>query len=365
MNIAILGTRGIPNHYGGFEQFAQNLSVGLVELGHRVVVYNSHNHPHQSSDYNGVQIKHVYDPEYKLGSAGQFVYDFLSIMQSRSEQYDIIYQLGYTSSSIFYGLHPKKSLIVTNMDGLEWKRLKYSNRVRKFLKFAEKLAIKQSDYLISDSKGIQDYLHTTYQAESTFIPYGATLFTAPNQDRLKDYDLKPFQYNLLIARLERENSIEIILDGVVKSKSDLPCLIIGNTQSIYAQYLCSKYQSYKQIQFIGMQYDIEILNNLRHFSHLYFHGHTVGGTNPSLLEAMASSALIAAHDNQFNKSVLAENAFYFETADDVGEILHTVEQKMLYRSFIDENLKRIEQKYKWEHIISEYEKYFKQILLER
>ncbi len=143
MKIAIIGTRGIPNHYGGFEQFAEYLSLGLVEKGHMVTVYNSHTHPYQGNDWNGVKIIHCKDPEDKLGTIGQFVYDYNCIRDTRKRNYDIILQLGYTSSSVWGRLLPrKKSIITTNMDGLEWKRTKYSQKVQKFLQYAEKLGVK-------------------------------------------------------------------------------------------------------------------------------------------------------------------------------------------------------------------------------
>ena len=155
MKIAILGTRGVPNHYGGFEQFAEFFSVYLVEQGHEVCVYNSHNHPYQEKQFKGVNIIHQYDPEFKIGTAGQFIYDLNCILDSRKRNFDIILQLGYTSSSMWFFLLPKKATIITNMDGLEWKRTKYSKPIQKVLKFAEKLAVKSSDCLVSDSLGIK------------------------------------------------------------------------------------------------------------------------------------------------------------------------------------------------------------------
>src|SRR6185295_1994028 len=132
MKIAILGTRGIPYNYGGFEQFAVFLSKGLTALGHQIYVYSPHDHPYKESSWENVNLIHIYNPEKYTGNWGQFVYDLLCIVDSRKRKFDIIYQLGYTSSSVWGKLLPGKSLIVTNMDGLEWKRTKYSNKVRKF-----------------------------------------------------------------------------------------------------------------------------------------------------------------------------------------------------------------------------------------
>lgn len=159
MNIAIIGIRGIPNFYGGFEQFAEYLSRGLLSLGHSVTVYNSNLHPYKNNEWNGVRIIHCRDFEDKIGAAGQFLYDLNCIVHTRKCNYDIILQLGYTSSAIWGWLLPtKKCLIATNMDGLEWKRTKYSKLVQRFLLFAEKLAVKKCHNLIADSIGIQDHL---------------------------------------------------------------------------------------------------------------------------------------------------------------------------------------------------------------
>jgi glycosyltransferase involved in cell wall biosynthesis len=362
MKIAIIGTRGIPNHYGGFEQCAEYLALGLVKRGHEVLVYNSHNHPYQKSEWNGVDLHHCYDPEYKLGTAGQFIYDLNCILDVRKRNCDVILQLGYTSSSVWGWLLPKEVAVTTNMDGLEWKRTKYSNKVRKFLQWAEKLGVKYSDHLISDSVGIQDYLKQKYNADSAFIAYGATLFEQPEESVLKNYNLSPYQYDMLIARLEPENSIEIILDGVVKTNLNRPFLVIGKHETVYGNYLKNKYSGYGQIQFIGGIYNIDILNSLRYYSNIYFHGHTVGGTNPSLLEAMASSSLICANDNPFNSYILGADALYFNDADGVAKHLKEVKyDEDKYQTMIQANKDKIINIYDWELIVNQYEKHLLEV----
>lgn len=361
MKIAILGTRGIPNNYGGFEQFAEYLALGLVNSGHNVTVYNSHTHPYQKSTWNGVNIKHIYDPESKIGTAGQFVYDLLSILDTRKKDFDIILELGYTSSSVSFDFHPKKSIVVTNMDGLEWKRTKFSAKVQKFLQWAESLAVKKSDHLVSDSIGIENYLKKKYDVESTYIPYGSHLFHDENISMLDAYSVKPYEYNMLIARLEPENSIEIILDGVIQADNNVPFLVIGKHETKFGEYLKNKFRNNKNIKFIGGVYDINALNNLRHFSNLYFHGHTVGGTNPSLLEAMASSALICANDNEFNSTILGADAFYFSTVDDVARVMTNVSH-LDHKDKIKNNRKKITELYTWEKIINDYEQLFLNLL---
>jgi len=362
MKISIIGTRGIPNHYGGFEQFAEYLSQGLVQKGHTVTVYNSHKHPYQKSMWNGVHIIHCHDLEYKLGTIGQFIYDFNCIKDTRKRDYDIILQLGYTSSSVWGWLLPRrKSIVTTNMDGLEWKRSKFSKPVQRFLLYAEKLAIQTSDYLISDSIGIQQYIKGKYNKASVFIPYGSNLFIFPEWSTIKKYNLQEYNYNMLIARLEPENSIEVILDGVVLSKTDKPFLIIGNHQTKFGNYLKEKFQKNTNIQFLGGIYDMKVLNNLRYYSNLYFHGHTVGGTNPSLLEAMGSNALICAHDNIFNQSICGPDAFYFKLKEQVAGFLQST-IKAEHRDKLEANSDKIHDIYSWPVIVNKYLKHFTEIL---
>ncbi|MFN7331716.1 MAG: DUF1972 domain-containing protein, partial [Flavobacterium sp.] len=157
--------------------FAEFLSVYLAEKGHEVYCYNSHDHKFQEKTFHGVHIIHQYDPEYKLGTFGQFIYDYNCIRDARKRNFDIILQLGYTSNSIWFFLLPKKPIIITNMDGIEWKRSKYNKAVQQFLKFAERLAAMSSDYLVSDSLGIQKFLEQRYGKKSTYIAYGAYHFS--------------------------------------------------------------------------------------------------------------------------------------------------------------------------------------------
>ncbi|MGY6561212.1 MAG: DUF1972 domain-containing protein [Luteibaculaceae bacterium] len=366
MRIGILGTRGIPNFYGGFEQFAEYLSVGLVKKGCEVYVYNSENHPFREKTYKGVQLITCKDLENKIGTAGQFYYDFNCILDARKRDFDIIFQLGYTSSSIFFRFLPSKPLVVTNMDGLEWKRSKFNKAVQFFLRYAEKLAIKSSDVLVSDSIGIKAYLFAKYDVDSNYIAYGAHAVKQVDIDFLKEYQVTPQNYSLLIARFEPENSLEIILDGIHAAKSEHPFLVVGKYKTDYGTYLREKYKSNKRIIFTGPIYDIDILNALRWHSRLYFHGHQVGGTNPSLLEAMASKALIAAHKNPFNRAVLAEKAFYFVNENEVKQLAETTNESLQeVQHWREENWNKIIEDYSWESIIDKYHSLFKKHLKEK
>lgn len=353
MKLAIIGTRGIPNNYGGFEQFAEYLSDGLSNEGHDVFVYNSHNHPFQNKKWKKVNIIHCFDPEYKIGTVGQFIYDLNCILDSRKRDFDVVLQLGYTSSSIWNFLFKKNIKIVTNMDGLEWKRTKYSSVTKLFLKYAEKLAVKYSDVLVADSIGIKNYLNEKHGVDSTFIPYGATVFKTPSIESLKQFNLEPYTYDILIARVEPENNVKTIIDGFVDSDVTRKLVVVGNMNTILGKEIKS-YLKDDRVIFLGFVSSIDVLNNLRYYSNLYFHGHTVGGTNPSLLEAMASNSLICAHDNTFNKLILEKHAFYFNSSSDITKIVNST-KKTEHVDWCKINTNKINDNYKHSSIVSQYE----------
>lgn len=353
MKIAILGTRGIPNHYGGFEQYAELLSSYLAKEGWDVTVYNTHDHPYKLKEFNGVNIIHKYNPESYLGSFGQFVYDLLCILNIRKKKYDIVYQLGYTSSAVFNFLFPKKTLIVTNMDGLEWKRTKYSKKVQKFLLYSEGIVVRKSNFLIADSLGIKEYIYNKYKIDSFYSSYTAKAVTEYQKVNWSDKGLKDDQYNLLVARLVPENNVESIIESHTLNNYKYPLLVIGNTSTKFGQYLLSKFNSFNNIHFIGGVYDKQELNALRNGANLYFHGHSVGGTNPSLLEAMACECSIIAHDNPFNKGILGDNALFFNTAEELNELLQLQDQFVdFFSQSKKENLAKIKNFFSEEFIFT-------------
>ena len=362
MRIAILGTRGIPNNYGGFEECAENLSFRFVEQGHDVTVYSHNEHPYKQNEWKGVKIKKIYANEKKLKLISSLIYHYLCLKDAVRDKFDIILELGYNPHSFFFSLKKKtNTIIVTNMDGLDWKRSKFSYPVQQFIKFCEKIAVKKSDALIADNIGIKNYLKKKYNVKSIYIPYGATLKNNPQKAHLDHYSIKKFQYYLLISRIEPENSIEIILDGYLKSKSAFPFLVIGNINTETAKRLKKKYIHSPRIQFLDGIYDYDILSSLRCYARFYFHGHTVGGTNPSLLEAMATNAYIVAHDNQFNKNVITNDAFYFSTSKDVTHIIEE-DNSQKRKNFIQNNRDKISNHYRWESIATSYLKVFNDLL---
>ena len=357
MRIGILGSRGIPNTYGGFEQFASRISVELCARGHEVYVYNSSLHPYRKSEWQTVHIIHRKDFENRIGTIGQFIYDFNCILDARQRDFDLLLQLGYTSNSVWHWLWPRNTVNIINMDGFEWKRTKYSWLARKYLKKAERWAANHGDYLVADSPAIKKYISDNYGKMCTYVPYGADIFHDADASELKSFDLHPHAYYLVVCRMEPENNIELIINGYLHSSTDYPLVIVGNFENQFGKQLRRKYTN-EPIKFLGFIHDQVLLNNLRFFSRLYFHGHSVGGTNPSLLEAMACNCNIVAHDNIFNKQVLTGNASYFLTVADVTKIITAPHEENIWQERREKNLERIKTEYSWERIVDEYETMF-------
>lgn len=372
MKIAFISTRGIPNNYGGFEQFAEYISVGLAKRGHEVVVYSPKFHPYKEDNYKGVRIKHVYSPEEWMGSSvGSFFYDFLSLRNAlKREKFDIIYEAGYTSIVPAYIWFDVKNLktpvFTTNMDGLEYKRTKFNKWVQRFLFWEERTTVKHSHYLIADNMGIHDYYKEKYGKESKFLAYGADIHEDYDESLLAEFGLKARDYYLLVARLEPENNVTMALEGYLASNEcgKKPLVIVGKTNTPHGKELLEKYGGREGVRFVGGIYDFKKLNSVRYYSFAYFHGHSVGGTNPSLLEAMASSCYILAHDNIFNRAVLKENARYYDDAKSVTQLLDNVYALSdKYRElYVNANLEEIRSEYSWEKLVDEHEKYFEWLL---
>ena len=363
MKIAILGTRGIPNNYGGFEQCAEYLSVGLVKRGHTVAVYSPAFHPYNKSEYKGVKIINKKSPYRIFGtSATNFIYDYLCLTDAVKKDFDIILQLGLITSSlsIIFCRHRGK-VIATNLDGLEWKRSKWNNLIQNITKKLEKYGVKYSDYLIADNRAIQEYISEEYNRQSELISYGALIPDPPEFTCLENYGIKDTQYLLTIARLEPENNLELMFDGYIKSNINIPYFVVGNHLTKYGDYLKDKYRD-KGIIFLGGVYDKNHLDNMRFFAKFYLHGHSVGGTNPALLEAMAAKAFIFSHNNKFNKSVVGKDGAYFNNCDELSYILKDTKLLKLRNEYIKNNFKKIELTYTWSVIIDKYEKYFHAIL---
>ncbi|SFQ26659.1 DUF1972 domain-containing protein [Parafilimonas terrae] len=367
MKLAILGTRGIPNNYGGFEQFAEYISVGLVNKGHDVTVYNPHFHKYNMPEFKGVKIIKMNSPEKLFGAAANFIYDYNCLKDAKRRNFDIIYEAGYaTCSPFFYLLKSTNTKLITNMDGLEWKRSKWGYFTKKLMKRLERNAVKKSEYIISDNKGIQEYYKEMYEKDSFCVAYGSDISLDNDIRHIEKFSVQRENYFMLIARLEPENNIELILNAYVKSAREEPFLVIGDNSTKYGKWLQKRF-NYMQIKFCGSIYDKKVLDALRFYCKAYLHGHSVGGTNPSLLEAMGSSAFIIAHKNAFNIAVLKTNALFFSSIEELKNIYINLDINYTYKKeqFLNKNLEEIEKHYNWQYIINKHEEIFQKIYANR
>ena len=365
MKIAITGTRGIPNRYGGFEQFAQKLSVGLAARDHDVWVYNTKDHFYKEPTYQGVRIITKNSPEKLLGPAANYIYDFACLKDAISRKADIILECGFASAAPGYPfLKLKDCKLITHMDGMEWKRKKWSKHTRRIIRRSVVKTIQYSDALVCDHLEMIKFYATNYSLQPIYIPYGADMGGERDKTVLEAFKLRADSYYLVTARLEPENNILKIIHGYLAADLEDPLVLVGDHQGKYGRKIMGEFLEQKKIIFAGGIYHEESLDNLRHYSRALIHGHSVGGTNPSLLEAMAAGSWIIAHDNTFNRSILEEDAVYFKSQVDLTQLLQDIENRLpSSREMIRNNQEKIRKEYQWEDVINGYEDLFKDLIL--
>jgi glycosyltransferase involved in cell wall biosynthesis len=362
MRIGIVGTRGVPANYGGFETFAQEISPLLSNYGLDVTVYCDYKtKANRVNTFKGVKLRYQQTTKSKHSLLFYLEGIWLSLKEN-----DVILVAG-TGGSFFYFLNVFfRRKIVTNTDGVESRRAKWSRIKRFIIKLSETLAVKLSTHLIADSKGIKNYLLKTYpdlnKSKVEVIEYGAVVNNELNSEVLEKYSLSHKNYYLVVSRLEPENNLHLIVEGFKMTKTKKPLIIIGNKlENQYVKGLLS-YESEK-IKFLDGIYNQEELMALRFSTFAYIHGHSVGGTNPSLLEALGSRNISICHDNIFNREVTDDKQIYFDTPVKLKTELERLES---YSSRVREVLEnhasnRIEEYYTWEKMAEKYIKILKKI----
>ena len=352
LHVALQGSRGIPNRYGGFEELAEHLALGLTQLGHRVTVYTPSTHPDLAPEWNGVQRRIIWDPEKKLGSASQLIYDGLSLLDAVRNPPDVLLALGTTSSGawlrLLRGLRLlHKPALLVHLDGLEWKRGKYSPAVRHFLRWQERWAVQAADAVVCDHPALTEYVRKHYPGRARIeLSYGALLPTPADASLLEQFGLSPDTYALALSRAVPENHWEPVLEAA--ERGNFPLVALSDWSTPHGQKIRARFASVASVVWLDARFDSEVLEALRQHCRLYFHGHSVGGTNPGLLQAMASGCAVAAHRNPFNHGVLQDNAAYFTNAHEALSAWEHAEQ-------IPRNHQtRLERDYTWEGVISGY-----------
>lgn len=355
--IAIVGTVGIPAKYGGFETLTEYITKDLGEEYDITVFCSSKSYEKKLEKHNNCYLEYI---NLNANGVQSIPYDILSLIKALKFA-DTILILGVSGCIAlpFLKLFSKKTKIITNIDGLEWKRDKWNKYAKWFLKFSEKLAVKYSDVVVADNKVIQDYVQTEYSVKSELIAYGAdhvNNIEISNQ-LLKKHPFLNNKYVFTVCRIEPENNIHMILKALSK-KEDLTFVIIGNwDSSSYGENLKHKYSKYNNIKILDPIYDQGILDQIRSNCYIYLHGHSAGGTNPSLVEAMALSLPIFAYGINYNKETTRSKAKYFNSSIELNNLLDVVTDDMLNE--ISNDMKKIaEEKYTWNTISKSYSKLF-------
>ena len=353
LNIAILGSRGIPAEFGGFETFAERLSIRLVEKGLSVTVFCESTQKYQKSSYKGVQLEFIRTPH--IAGIRSIWFDIISIIKSL-RKYDIIYMLGYHSAFFYFIPRLFGDNFWVNMDGIEWKRDKWSGPEKLFIWLMEYLAIKWSSVLVADADGMVAHLYErgAIKDKVVMIPYGADEIQEPNKEYLSAFNLSQDGYYLVVCRLEPENHVLEIVRGFHHSASDKQLVIVGDHEAgtAYIQRILDIKD--KRVRFIGTIYNKPQLESLRYYCYAYLHGHSVGGTNPSLLEAMAAGNLVIAHDNTFNREVTGNKAFYFHDASQLANIINKIEEDRPPEIISSYYKNLVLEKYNWDVIANAY-----------
>jgi glycosyltransferase involved in cell wall biosynthesis len=320
----IAGIRGVPSRHGGFETFAEDLSLFLVARNHRVTVYCQMESGTGITEdmWNGVGRVLIPSPS---SSAGTIYYDWATTLHA-SRQRGVVLTLGYNTGvfSVFYRFHHRPNAM--NMDGIEWERKKWSAPQRVWLWLNERGGALFANHLIADHPEIAAHRRHTAASKITVIPYGADSVTAAPCQLLAKYGLKPKSYYLLVARPEPENSILEIVAAFSSGRVGTPLVVLGRYTTEENKYHLQVVEAAGPgVHFLGAIYDRDVVRTLRFHAKAYIHGHRVGGTNPSLVESLAAGNAIIAHDNRFSRWVTGGNARFFKGSEDLEETLFSIE----------------------------------------
>lgn len=349
--IAIIGTNGVPSKYGGFETLVEYLVEYLSERYEITVYCSLTKEESKKSNYKGAKLEYI---DYSANGMQSIVFDIISIYKTY-KQYDKVLILGSSGCIILPLFYKFKDRFIFNFGGLDWQRSKWNFLTRKFLKLSESLGIKYSKYIISDNKGIQEYIENEYKKDSYLITYGGDQV---NKIEIKnsDFDKYPFlknEYVFTVARIQPDNNIEMLLDAF-DMESKRPFIFVGNwNKSEYGLKTKKKYISSPNIVLLDAIYDQNELNLLRSNCKVYVHGHSAGGTNPALVEAMNLGLPIIAFNSIFNKYTTNFEADYFSDSQELKEKLNVIANEKLGKVG-GKMLQIAKHNYTWEKIANEY-----------
>jgi glycosyltransferase involved in cell wall biosynthesis len=353
----ILGIRGVPAQHGGFETFAENLSVFLTCRGWQVTVYCQE--PSGDSIWNSEwkDVQRVHIPVTRSGAVGTVIFDLKATRHALTQD-GLFLTLGYNTAIFNVMQRIKGQTNVINMDGIEWRRDKWGVIAKTWFWLNERIGCWVGNHLVADHPRIKDHLATRVSADKiTMIPYGGDEVLEADASLLHPYGLEPGRYSIIIARPEPENSFLEMVRAFSRKRRDHTLVVLGNfdpNQNAYHRQVMNAASD--EVIFPGAIYDAPVVQALRFYSRFYLHGHRVGGTNPSLVEALGAGCAVIAHDNHFNRWVAGENAAYFADEAACSQLfvqLLTDDNRLA--SMRAASRREFQARFTWEHILSQYE----------
>jgi len=353
--IAIIGTNGIPSNYGGFETLVEYLAQFLSDTYRITVFCSSKSRNDTPRYYKGCKLEYI---NLNANNWQSIPYDVISLFKSY-KKFDKILILGASGGLAMPLFFNYRSKFIINLGGLDWQRSKWSYFTRKLIKYSERMSIMYSSSIISDNIEIQKYLKMKYNRNSFLIEYGGdhVEHVKPQNSDYHKYEFLKSDYAFTVARIQKDNNIELLLNSFIR-ESSVPIVFVGNWQhNKYGIRMKNKYNHYQNIILLDAIYNQRELNLLRSNCKIYLHGHSAGGTNPALVEAMCLSLPVFAYDCNFNRCTTANKAKYFSNSNDLLQNINKtseIELKILGNNMAN-YAKRI---YKWEIITNKYSKVF-------
>ena len=356
--LRILGIRGVPAAHGGFETFAEHLSLYLVEKGWRVIVYCQEDGDGKTYEDTWRGVVRVNIPVSQSGPMGTVVFDWKSTAHAAKHN-DLCLTLGYNTATFCILLKLRGIANVINMDGIEWSRMKWGRLAKLWFWVNDWIGCWVGTHLVADHPEILNHLATRVRRKKiTMIPYGADPVYPDKVIPVEDlnYELKAGKFLTVIARPEPENSILEIVKGFSVKRRGIKLVVLGNYDSNNSYHNAIKRSASSEVIFVGAIYDKSIVQALRVHSAGYIHGHQVGGTNPSLVEALGAGNAVIAHDNKFNRWVAGKGAVYFKNANDFAVCIDILMNDLKeLENLRKEALLRFESKFTWSNILNQYE----------
>ncbi|MBR2415469.1 MAG: DUF1972 domain-containing protein [Bacteroidaceae bacterium] len=352
--VAIIGTQGVPANYGGFETLVENIIGEHCSDNIEYTVYcSAKDMPQRLDEYKGAKLKYI---NWRANGVQSVFYDITAMIRS-IRGYDTILVLGVSGCTflpIFKLL--SRARVIVNIDGLEHRRDKWTHSIRKFLLLSEVAAVKNAHTIIADNKGIADYVTWRYKKDAKLIAYGGdhalrNVAQEKQNEILSTYGLVKNAYSISVCRIEPENNCHITIDAFAKSGK--PLVFVGNWQrNEYSRRLKERYGNCSNIKFIDSIYDLDILYTLRSNARCYIHGHSAGGTNPSLVEAMFLGRPILAYDVVYNRETTYQKAYYWQNSEQL--------QQLVERNDLTGNNTMLvaQQHYTWASISKQYEELY-------